>query len=252
MAWHSKRANIKHRKSRVDAKKSQYYAKVGKIIQIAAREWADPGMNPSLASALLKAKQYNLPKEVVQRAIEKGSGTGEWNNLEIIYYEWYAPWGIALYIRCITDNTNRSSASVKTLLNKYGGAIGEPWSVARQFAEKGEIIITGAKDITHTNGKTIEQVRLFDLPELEMSLMEYDIEDYYIDEEICKVTSARDSLTITTSQIETWWWNIESSDLVRVPTMTIELDDTGREKLERIIDMLDANGDVDTIYHNAG
>jgi len=79
-------------------------------------------MNPALATALLKAKQYNLPKEVVQRAIEKGSGTGEGSNLEVIFYEGYAPGGIALYIKCTTDNTNRSAASTKTILNKYGGA----------------------------------------------------------------------------------------------------------------------------------
>lgn len=261
MAWHSKRANIKHRKSREDAKKSQYYAKVGKIIQIAARQWPDANMNPALATALLKARQYNLPKEVVQRAIEKGSGTAEWSNLEVIFYEGYAPWGIALYIKCTTDNTNRSAANVKTLLNKYGGAWWEPGSVSWQFAEKGEIVITGILNIHQETsnectrgrkGKIVEEVRPFDPQELELTLLEYDIEDYVIEDDICIVSTARESLITATAQVESWWWNIQSSDLVYKPSNTLELDDTGREKLERIIDMLDADDDVDTVYHNAG
>jgi YebC/PmpR family DNA-binding regulatory protein len=252
MAWHSKWANIKHRKAAEDAKKSQYYAKVGKLIQIAARQWPNPAMNPALATVLLKAKQYNLPKDVVQRAIEKGSGTGEGSNLEVIFYEWYAPGGIAVYIKCVTDNTNRSAANTKTLLSKYGGARWEPGSVARQFAEKGEIIITGIKTSKIEKWKTVEEVRLFDTQELEMQLLECDIEDYEIDTDLCKVITSRDSLITVTGVLEFAWYAIESSELVYVPSNTIELDDEGREKLERIIDVLEADDDVDTVYHNAG
>lgn len=252
MAWHSKWANIKHRKSREDAKKSQYYAKVGKLIQIAARQWPNPAMNPALATTLLKAKQYNLPKEVVQRAIEKGSGTGEGSNLEIIYYEWYAPWGIALYIKCVTDNTNRSAASTKTLLNKYGWAWWEPGSVAWQFAEKGEIIITGVKYTTQQWGKTTEEVRSWDNDTLEMDLIESEVEDYELDTDWCRVTTTRESLLTVTAELEDRGYMIESSELAYMPSNTIDLDDAWWEKLERIIDMLESDDDVDTVYHNAG
>ncbi len=252
MAWHSKWANIKHRKSREDAKKSQYYAKVGKLIQIAARQWPNPAMNPALATTLLKAKQYNLPKEVVQRAIEKGSGTGEGSNLEVIFYEWYAPGGIAIYIKCVTDNTNRSAANTKTLLNKYGWARWEPGCVSRQFAEKGEIIITGIKEIKHQSGRITEEVRPYDTEALEMNLLEYDIEDYEIDTDICKVVTSRESLTIVAADLETASYAVESSELVYMPSNTIDLDDAGREKLERVIDALESDDDVDTVYHNAG
>ncbi len=252
MAWHSKWANIKHRKSREDAKKSQYYAKVGKLIQIAARQWPNPAMNPALATTLLKAKQYNLPKEVVQRAIEKGSGTGEGSNLEVIFYEWYAPGGIAIYIKCITDNTNRSAANTKTLLNKYGWARWEPGCVSRQFAEKGEIIITGIKHTTQQGWKTAEEVRPWDAEELEMKLLDCDIEDYEIDTDLCRVTTSRESLLTATADLETAWYAIESSELVYMPSNTIDLDDAGREKLERVIDALESDDDVDTVYHNAG
>ena len=252
MAWHSKWANIKHRKSREDAKKSQYYAKVGKLIQIAARQWPNPSMNPALATTLLKAKQYNLPKEVVQRAIEKGSGTAEGSNLEVIFYEWYAPGGIAIYIKCVTDNTNRSAANTKTLLNKYGWARWEPGSVARQFAEKGEIIITGLKTSKIEKGRTVEEVRIFDTEMLEIDLLEYDIEDYEVDTDICKVVTSRESLLTVTADFEAAWYAIESSELVYMPSNTINLDDEGREKLERVIDALESDDDVDTVYHNAG
>lgn len=252
MAGHSKWANIKHRKSREDAKKSQYYAKVGKLIQIAARQWPNPAMNPALATTLLKAKQYNLPKEVVQRAIEKGSGTGEGSNLEIIYYEWYAPWGIALYIKCITDNTNRSAASTKTLLNKYGWAWWEPGSVAWQFAEKGEIIITGVRHSTQQWGKTTEEVRPWYNDTLEMDLIESEVEDYEMDTDLCKVTTTRESLLTVTAELEDRGYAIESSELVYMPSNTIDLDDAWREKLERLIDVLESDDDVDTVYHNAG
>lgn len=115
-----RRHSIAARKASWDAKKSQAYAKVGKIIQIAARKWADASMNPALELALSKAKQYNLPREVVEKAILKWSGQLEGEQLEEIFYEGYGPDGVALLIKALTSNTNRSASNIKQIMQKYG------------------------------------------------------------------------------------------------------------------------------------
>lgn len=118
-----RRHSIAARKASGDAQKSQNYAKIGKIIQIAAKKGADPKMNPALELALSKAKQYNLPREVVEKAILKGSGQLEGENLEEVFYEGYGPEGVALLIKTLTSNTNRSASSVKQIMQKHGGTM---------------------------------------------------------------------------------------------------------------------------------
>lgn len=137
MAGHSKWHNIKHRKAAQDAKKSKVYARIAKQIEIAAKLWADPSMNPTLATVLGTAKSSWLPKDVIEKAVNKWSWQGGWDELQEIYYEWYGPEWIAMYIKCITSNTNRSAASVRATLTKYNGNMWEVWSVAWQF-EKNE------------------------------------------------------------------------------------------------------------------
>lgn len=121
MAGHSKRHNIKHRKAAQDAKKGKYYARMSKILQLAAKDGADASMNPRLALALQQAKQYNLPRDIIERAIAKGSG-GDGEQLIEVIYEAYGPHGIALMIKCITSNTTRAGKNVRAIVTKYGGS----------------------------------------------------------------------------------------------------------------------------------
>jgi transcriptional/translational regulatory protein YebC/TACO1 len=119
MAKHSKRHNIRHKKAITDAKKSKIYAKVGKIIEIAARKGTDPSMNPSLQLALAKARYNGLPREVIDKAVKKGAGQNGAEQFEEISYEGYGPSGSAVLVKALTSNRNRTSASVRLYFSKY-------------------------------------------------------------------------------------------------------------------------------------
>lgn len=172
MAKHSKRHNIKHRKAAQDAKKSKIYARIGKLIQMAARQGSDPSWSPSLATVLIKAKEASLPKDVVQRAIEKWAGTGEWDQLMEMFYEGYGPWGSAIYVKCIASNVNRTSANVRAIMAKYGGNMAEPGAVKWQFEEKGEIWISEKIIMKNEKWKTVEEIHPIDIALLEVDILE--------------------------------------------------------------------------------
>lgn len=171
--WHS----IVARKTAGDASKGKVYAKVGKIITIAARKGTDPDLNPSLALALQKAKENNLPKDVVERAIKKGSGNMDGEELFEIFYEGYAPGGVALYIKAITTNTNRSATNIKTIVQKNGGNMGTPGSVSWQFQQLGIIVIDGISRWETEKGKKVEYVDNYDKDALEADAFDLSIED---------------------------------------------------------------------------
>lgn len=251
MAWHSKWHNIKHKKAAWDAKKSSNYAKIWKMIQMAARSGADASMNPSLELALSKAKYYNLPKDVVQRAIEKWSWVWWWDNLSQLFYEWYAPGWVALLITCITDNTNRSAANVRSLLAKAGWQIGEPGSVAWQFVEKWVIFVDWVYKKETVRWKLEESIIAFDLDQLEMNLIELPIMDYKVDDWICKVTTDKLSFIDTKKWLESLWYHLDSAELAYEPTNPIAVSDADWDRVQIIIDLLDEDDDVDQVFTNA-
>ncbi|MDD4290475.1 MAG: YebC/PmpR family DNA-binding transcriptional regulator, partial [Patescibacteria group bacterium] len=139
MSGHSKWATTKHKKALVDSKRSSTFTKLTKIVQIAARDGADPDMNFKLRMAIDKAKSFSVPKDNIERAIARGAGIGEGNVLEEITYEAYGPGGVALIIESVTDNKNRSAADIKHLLSKHGGSLGASNSVMWQFDRRGVI-----------------------------------------------------------------------------------------------------------------
>jgi len=252
MAWHSKRHNIKHRKAAQDSKKAKIYAKVAKVIQMAAEAWDNPALNPTLDAAIKKGKQAGLPKHVIQKAIDTWAGNDTGEKLIEIFYEWYGPSWVAMYIKCVTSNTNRSSASVRTLLAKYGGNMWDPGSVGRQFAEKWEIFVSGKIKNEKIKWKDIESVLPLDADEFELEIMETDAEDYEIDEWVARILTKREDFMSTVNHLEQAGWKIEQSDLSYIAENTISLDETWEAKLETIIEALEDDEDVDTVWHNAG
>lgn len=251
MAWHSKRHNIKHRKAAQDAKKSKVYAKVAKLIQMAARDGDDRSMNPKLDLALTKAKSAGLPKDVIQRAIDKWAWNLEWEELQEIFYEWYGPGGVAMYIKCVTDNTNRSWSSVKSILTKYGSSLWSPWSVARQFTEKWELYVTWKKHTKVIKGKEIEEVLPLDKEEIELAIMETVAENYEFDDEAVRVITSRDDFSSTVTQLEGEWRNVEDASLQFLAENELALSESDEQKLEKLLDALEDDDDVDEIWHNA-
>ncbi len=244
--WHS----IAARKASWDAKKSQAYAKVWKIIQIAARKGADPKMNPSLELALSKAKQYNLPKEVVEKAILKWSGQLEGENLEEIFYEWYGPEWVALLIKALTSNTNRSAANIKQIMYKRGGTLGAIGSVAWQFKEQGVIVIDGISDIVQDKWKTVEKVLPLQKDELEERAMELPIADFEVDENTVVIYTDKKDFTTVQEALEKFHYHMIESDIQFIPENTVKLDEENTNKLYTLLDSLEDDEDVDQVRHN--
>ncbi len=252
MAWHSKRHNIKHRKAIQDSKKSQVYAKVGKIVQMAARNGDNPMLNPALTLALQKAKQAGLPKDVIQRAIEKGAGKVAGEELVEIYYEGYAPGGVALYIKCLTTNTMRTGSFIRALLTKHGGNLGEPGSVAWQFVEKGELYIDGTVTESTVKGNVVQTVLPLDEVHFEEAVLETPALDYSFEEGSGCVITTKEDFIPTLRYFESNKRHIEEAGLQFMPENTITLDAATEEKLQNIIELLEDDDDVDTVFHNAG
>ncbi len=246
--WHS----IAARKASWDAKKSQAYAKVGKIIQIAARKWADPKMNPSLELALSKAKQYNLPREVVEKAILKWSGQLEGENLEEIFYEGYGPEWVALLIKALTSNTNRSASNIKQVMQRRGGTMGAIGSVAWQFKEQGVIVIDGISETVQEKWKTIEKVHPLNKDELEERAMELPIADIEVDEDTVVIYVDKTNFSIVQKALEAFHYHMLESDIQFIPENTVKLDEEHTNKLYALLDALDDDEDVDHVWHNMG
>jgi YebC/PmpR family DNA-binding regulatory protein len=142
MAGHSKWASIKHKKAATDAKRGQLFTKLARAITVAAREGGgDPDGNHTLAAAIEKAKGYSMPKDNIQRAIDRGTGEGGAGQIERVVYEGYGPGGAAVLVEALTDNRNRTGAEMRHTFDRHGGSLGEPGSVAWQFEKKGIVMV---------------------------------------------------------------------------------------------------------------
>ena len=253
MAGHSKWHNIRHKKAAQDAKKAKIYTKISKLIELATRKWwPDPKLNPALEAALEKARYYSVPKEVVERAIKKWSGQLEWEELQEVFYEGYAPGWVALYIKCITSNKNRTWSNVRTILNKSWWSLGEPGSVSWQFKEKGVIYISGKIEKIKEKWKEIEKINPVNLEEIEDLLLDLDIEDYDYDEKdkILTITTPKESFATVKKFFEDNNFKIENAEIEYVPENRVELPPQEAERAIKTIEALEEDDDVDTVYHN--
>jgi YebC/PmpR family DNA-binding regulatory protein len=147
MSGHSKWAQIKHRKAATDARRGQLFTKLARAITVAAREGGgDPEGNFALAAAVQKARDYSMPKDNIQRAIDRGAGaTGGADAIERVVYEGYGPGGAAILVEALTDNRNRTSADMRHAFDKHGGSLGEPGSVAWVFEKRGVVLIDASR-----------------------------------------------------------------------------------------------------------
>jgi len=244
--WHS----IAARKAAGDVWKSKTYSMMSKLIQLAAKKWADPKMNPSLDIVLQKARYYSVPRDIVERAILKWSGQLEWEQLEEVFYEWYGPAGSALVIKTLTSNTNRTSSSIKTILNKFGGSLWQQWSVAWQFDEKWVVVIDGKikKEIIKWN--EIESVLPFDQDELEMEILEFPVDDISIENNIAVVFTQKTTFAEVSKAIDNMWYHIIESDLQFIPQNEVSLNWIDLEQLNVLVENLENDEDIDKVRTN--
>lgn len=233
MSGHSKWSKIKRDKGANDAKRGVVFTKIGNQIAIAARAGVDPTMNPSLAMAIEKARQANMPKDNIQRSIDRVADKNE-AQLEEVTYEGYGPGGIGIIIEAATDNKNRTLPEVKTALIKNGGRLADAGSVAFQFTRKGVIHVgeagedtllavleAGAEDATEEDGAMVVYTELKDLMKVRTALVEAGLK-------------------------------VEDAELQYVPNISVEISDQGTvDKVMKVLDALDELDDVVNVHVNA-
>lgn len=233
MAGHSKWANIKHRKGRQDAARGKLFAKLIRAVESAARNGGgDPAANATLATAVQKAKDASVPKDNIDRAIARGSGEIDGVDYIEIFYEGYAPGGVALYVQVLTDNRNRASSDVRAAFNKHGGSLGEPGSVGYLFDQKGYILAGGDED------------------SVMMAALEGGAEDVTADGDQWEVVSNPSDLQIVRSQLEAAGATIETSDVTYLPSTSVPVDETTAPKVLRLVDALEDLDDVQAVFGN--
>lgn len=238
MSGHSKWATTKHKKAIIDAKRGKIFTKMAKLITIAARDGGgDPSTNPSLRTAIDNAKSASLPKENIERAIQKGAGGGDSAKIEEIIYEAYGPGGMALVIECLTDNKNRTVAEVKAIMNKLGGSFATAGSVAYLFSRKGEIIIDGAK-----NSKSAD--------EMEEAIIESGADDFEYEDNTYIVYTSQNSLHAVKSALDAAGVTVESAELTYIANTYNDIAEDKKATAEKLLDTLDDLDDVNKVYTN--
>ncbi len=245
-----RRHSIAARKASGDAAKSRIYSIIGKKIQMAAKNGADPKMNPALEMVLEKARYNWLPRDVIDRAILKWSGQLEWEDMKEINYEWYGPNGSAFLIKTITSNTNRTNSDIKTILTKWGGAMAEMGAVAWQFQEKGLIVIDWLSEKYEDKWRQLERVNPFDAEEVEMAMMELAITDVSVEDGIAEVYTTKADFLNVKKQISEMGYHIAEADLHYFADNTISLEWHDLDVFNNLLDALNENDDVDHVYHN--
>ncbi|MGA1863153.1 YebC/PmpR family DNA-binding transcriptional regulator [Deferribacter thermophilus] len=236
MAGHSKWANIKHRKAAQDAKKGKIFTKIARELMVAAKMGgSDPEMNPRLRVALEKARQANMPKENVERAIKKGTGEGNEANFEDVIYEGYGPGGVAILVQALTDNKNRTVAEVRSTLTKRGGSLGEAGCVSWLFEKKGVI---GIKK------ETIDEDELMNI------VLEVGAEDLKVEDDMYEVVTEPTEYYKVKTALEEKGIKLEYAELTMRPKNTVKVEGENAKKLLNLIEALEDLDDVQEVYAN--
>lgn len=235
MAGHSKWANIKHRKGKADALKGKLFSRVTKELISAVKQGGpDPKTNPKLRLALQKAKAVNLPNDNIERNIKKATSTDQ-ADFSTVLYELYGYGGVGILAEALTDNKNRSASEIRIAINKNGGTIATPGSVAFNFDKKGLIQI--AK-------KQIDEDTLF------LAATEAGAEDFEVQDEIYLIITAPDMLSEVKEKLLAQNYQVEEAELEMIPKVWIECDAEATKANEQLINYLEALDDIDVVYHN--
>jgi len=233
MAGHNKWSKIKRQKAKEDKKKSKIWARLSREIATAAREGGgDPDMNATLAQAIERAEAENMAKDTIERAIKRGTGELEGQDYEPVSYEGYAPYGVAVFIEAMTDNTNRTVADLRHLFKQYDGNLGKDGSVGYLFEQKGQFEIpTDATD----------EMELFEL------VVDAGAEDLKTDDDTFVVTTSVDAFSNVETALDEAGIDADG-DLVRIPATTVSLDDSQTETVRSLIEHIEDHDDVDAVY----
>lgn len=234
MSGHNKWSTIKRKKGALDSKRSKIFSKIIKDITVAVKEGGpDPDANARLRLAVSNAKGANMPKDTLQRAINKASDKNT-AALQELTFECYAPHGIAVFVECLTDNNNRTVASVRSIFNKFGGTMGTNGSLSFIFQRKGVFQIP---------------IKDRDADELEMSLIEAGADEIERDEDYFTVYTKMEDFAAMQKSLEEMNIECENAELQRIPNTTTELPLEEGLKVMKLINMLEDDDDVQAVYH---
>jgi len=236
MSGHSKWATIKHKKGKTDAKRGKLFSKLSRAITVAAREGGgDPGMNVSLANAIEKAKAESMPKDNIERAIQRGAGGADGEAYESIMYEGYGPAGVAIIVDVLTDNKNRSAADVRNIFSKHGGQLAQPGAVAWVFERKGSIVVDGTK---------------YGEDEIMAAAIDAGADDVVQDGDEFQVLTDPADFAAVREAMATAGIEYGQAELTMIPKNTVKLEENDARKTMKIVDALEDSDDVQEVFAN--
>jgi YebC/PmpR family DNA-binding regulatory protein len=239
MSGHSKFANIKHKKEKNDSTKGKIFTKLGREIAVAVKEGgADPNANSRLKDIIAKAKSNNMPNDTIDRSNKKAAGDANAVNYETVTYDGYGPSGTAIIVEALTDNRNRTSGNVRNAFTKGNGNVGAQGCVSFMFDRKGQIIIDKEE---------------FDMKadDLMMVALDAGAEDFAEEEDSFEILTDPDDFSVVRESLEKAGIPMAQADITMIPQTWVELkDDNDIKMMNRILDLLDEDDDVQEVYHN--
>ena len=238
MSGHSKWNNIKRKKEKADGAKSKIFTKIGRELSVAVKEGgsADPASNSRLKDCIAKAKAANMPNDNIDRIIKKAAGEGNDGNYENVTYEGYGPSGVAVIVEALTDNRNRTAADVRHAFDKYGGNLGTTGCVSFMFNEKGVIVI-------EREGQDEDEVMF--------AALEAGASDFSADEDVFEITTEPSDFSAVREELEKQGYSFVSAEVEMVPdTYTTITDEEVVAKMQKMLDLLEDNDDVQNVWHN--
>lgn len=239
MSGHSKFANIKHKKEKNDAAKGKIFTIIGREIAVAVKEGgADPTNNSRLRDVIAKAKANNMPNDTIERGIKKAAGDANSVNYETITYEGYGPNGTAIIVTTLTDNKNRTASNVRNAFTKGNGNVGTPGCVSFLFDKKGQIIID-------------KEECDYDADDLMMIALDAGAEDFREEEDSFEILTEPDNFSEVREALEKQNIKMVQAEVTMIPqTWTQFTDENDIKSMQRILDLLDEDDDVQEVYHN--
>ncbi|HUZ84602.1 MAG TPA: YebC/PmpR family DNA-binding transcriptional regulator [Gaiellales bacterium] len=237
MSGHSKWSTIKHKKGAEDKRRGQLFTKLSRAIIVAAKDGGpDPAGNAALATAIAKARSYSMPKDNIERAIQRATGSGDGADAyEAITYEGYGPDGVAIIVEALTDNRNRTAADVRSIFGKHGASLGTPGSVAWQFDRTG-VILLPAKGLGEDDAV--------------LAAADAGAESVELDGDSWQVTTDPGELAAVRDALEAAGLAISSAELTLLPRNTVELDEAAARRVLRLVDTLEEHDDVQEVFAN--
>ena len=237
MSGHSKWATIKRKKGAIDAKRGKIFTKIGRELMVAVKEGGpDPDSNSKLRDVIAKAKANNMPNDNIQRSIKKASGEGNTNEYFEMVYEGYGPSGIAVIVETLTDNKNRTAGDLRHYFDKNGGNLGQNGCVSFMFDRKGMIVIEKADGI--------------DEDTLMMDALDAGADDFNVEDECFEIMTTPEDFSAVRDALDAKGYAFVQAEINYIPQTTTVLDDAEAiTKMEKLIDMLEENDDVQNVYH---